>query len=152
MTYYGLDPASYLTVPGLAWDAMFLMTHIELELIHDVFILQMIEKIKLGGLCDVGSKRHVKVNNKYIRDELDKVARDANSTIYGLSGSVWTRDIGTAMQMVRKIDSGQVSVNMHAAIDPAMPFGGNKQSGWGREFGKEGLEPYLKTKGVTVTW
>jgi phenylacetaldehyde dehydrogenase len=85
-------------------------------------------------------------------DELEKVARDANSTIYGLSGSVWTRDIGTAMQMVRKIDSGQVSVNMHAAIDPAMPFGGNKQSGWGREFGKEGLEPYLKTKGVTVTW
>ena len=85
-------------------------------------------------------------------DDLDAVAREANSTIYGLSGSVWTRDIGRALQMVRKIDSGQVSVNMHAAIDPAMPFGGNKQSGWGREFGKEGLEPYLKTKGVTVTW
>jgi phenylacetaldehyde dehydrogenase len=56
------------------------------------------------------------------------------------------------MKMVRKIDSGQVSVNMHAAIDPAMPFGGNKQSGWGREFGKEGLEPYLKTKGISMTW
>jgi phenylacetaldehyde dehydrogenase len=85
-------------------------------------------------------------------DDLDQVAREANSTVYGLSGSVWTRDIGTAMKMVRKIDSGQVSVNMHAAIDPAVPFGGNKQSGWGREFGREGLEPYLKTKGVTVTW
>ncbi len=84
--------------------------------------------------------------------DLDEVARQANSTVYGLSGSVWTRDIGTAMQMVRKIDSGQVSVNMHAALDPAMPFGGNKQSGWGREFGKEGLDAYLKTKGVTVTW
>jgi len=84
--------------------------------------------------------------------DLNSVARDANSTIYGLSGSVWTRDLGCAMQMVRRIDAGQVSVNMHAAIDPAMPFGGNKQSGWGREFGKEGLEPYLKTKGVSMTW
>jgi phenylacetaldehyde dehydrogenase len=85
-------------------------------------------------------------------DDLDTVARAANSTIYGLSGSVWTRDLGIAMQMVRKIDAGQVSVNMHAAIDPAVPFGGNKQSGWGREFGKEGLEPYLKTKGISMTW
>jgi len=84
--------------------------------------------------------------------DLDRVAAEANSTIYGLSGSVWTRDIGLAMQMVRRIDAGQVSVNMHAALDPAMPFGGNKQSGWGREFGKEGLEPYLKTKGVSVAW
>jgi phenylacetaldehyde dehydrogenase len=84
--------------------------------------------------------------------DLEAIAHEANSTIYGLSGSVWTRDLGIAMQMVRKIDSGQVSVNMHAALDPAMPFGGNKQSGWGREFGKEGLEPYLKTKGVSLTW
>lgn len=85
-------------------------------------------------------------------DDFDTVSQAANSTIYGLSGSVWTRDLGTAMRMVRQIDSGQVSVNMHAAIDPAMPFGGNKQSGWGREFGKEGLEPYLKTKAISITW
>ncbi|MGE0582132.1 MAG: aldehyde dehydrogenase [Steroidobacteraceae bacterium] len=84
--------------------------------------------------------------------DLDRIANEANDSIFGLSGSVWTRDIGLAMQMVRRIDSGQVSVNMHAALDPAMPFGGNKQSGWGREFGKEGLEPYLKTKGVSVAW
>ncbi|MEY3976279.1 MAG: hypothetical protein RLZZ33_1334 [Pseudomonadota bacterium] len=90
--------------------------------------------------------------HRFSDGNLDQVAREANSTIYGLSGSVWTRDLGIAMQMVRKIDSGQVSVNMHAALDPAMPFGGNKQSGWGREFGKEGLEPYLKTKGISMTW
>ncbi len=85
-------------------------------------------------------------------DDLEQVVRDVNSTMYGLSGSVWTRDIGKAMQMVRRIDSGQVAVNMHAAIDPSVPFGGNKQSGWGREFGREGLEPYMKTKAVSVTW
>ena len=53
-------------------------------------------------------------------------------------------------KMASLIDSGQVSVNTHAAVDPAIPFGGNKMSGWGREFGEEGLDPYLKTKATTV--
>ncbi len=82
--------------------------------------------------------------------DLDAIAEQCNSTIYGLSGSVWTRDISVAHRMVNKIDSGQVSINCHAAVDPAIPFGGNRQSGWGREFGQEGLEPYLKTKATTV--
>jgi len=43
-----------------------------------------------------------------------------------------------------------VGINVHAAIDPATPFGGYKQSGWGREFGREGLEPYLETKAITA--
>jgi len=71
--------------------------------------------------------------------------------VYGLSGNVWTRDISVAHRMVRMIDSGQVSINCHAAVDASIPFGGNKQSGWGREMGEEGLEPYLKTKAVTVS-
>ncbi len=87
---------------------------------------------------------------KFSDSNLDAIAEQCNSTIYGLSGSVWTRDISVAHQMVSKIDSGQVSINCHAAVDPAIPFGGNRQSGWGREFGQEGLEPYLKTKATTV--
>ncbi len=81
---------------------------------------------------------------------LDALVAEANKSIYGLSASVWTRDISLAHRMAARIDSGQVSINCHAAVDPAIPFGGNKQSGWGREFGKEGLEPYLKTKATTV--
>ena len=82
--------------------------------------------------------------------DLRAVAAEANKTIYGLSASVWTRDISVAHKMVNLIDSGQVSINCHAAVDPAIPFGGNRQSGWGREFGREGLDPYLKTKATTV--
>jgi phenylacetaldehyde dehydrogenase len=84
--------------------------------------------------------------------DLERIAEQANDTVYGLSGSIWTRDLETAHRMVRLIDAGQVGVNCHAAMDPSMPFGGNKQSGWGREFGQEGLDLYLKTKAVTVTW
>jgi phenylacetaldehyde dehydrogenase len=81
---------------------------------------------------------------------LEQVAELANDSIYGLSGSVWTQNISVAHKMAALIDSGQVSINCHAAVDAAIPFGGNKMSGWGREFGQEGLEPYLKTKATTV--
>lgn len=87
---------------------------------------------------------------KFGDSDLDAIAEQCNSTIYGLSGSVWTRDISVAHRMVNRIDSGQVAINCHAAVDPAIPFGGNRQSGWGREMGEEGLESYLKTKSTTV--
>lgn len=73
-----------------------------------------------------------------------------NSTQYGLSGSVWTKDIQRALRIARKVDSGQVGINVHAAVSPETPFGGNRQSGWGREFGREGLDPYLKTKAISI--
>jgi phenylacetaldehyde dehydrogenase len=85
-------------------------------------------------------------------DDLEAIAAEANNTSYGLSGGVWTRDLATAHRMVRLIDAGQVGVNCHAAMDPSMPFGGFKQSGWGREFSADALDLYLKTKAVTITW
>ncbi|MBT5216344.1 MAG: aldehyde dehydrogenase family protein [Gammaproteobacteria bacterium] len=86
----------------------------------------------------------------FTHQDLEQIASEANDTPYGLSGSVWSQDISIAHKMAMLIDAGQVSINCHAAVDPAIPFGGNKQSGWGREFGAEGLEAYLKTKATTV--
>lgn len=80
LTYYKLDPANYLTSPGLAWDAMLLKTDIELDLITDIEMLQMVERQKRGGLCYVGSKRHVKANNKYLDDY--KPEEDSNYIMY----------------------------------------------------------------------
>ena len=85
-------------------------------------------------------------------EDFEALAARGNDTTYGLSGSVWTRDLETAMRMTRLIDAGQVGVNCHAAMDPTMPFGGNKQSGWGREFGEAALDLYTKTKAVTLSW
>ena len=80
----------------------------------------------------------------------EALLRDVNATEYGLSGSVWTRDIQRALRIARRVDSGQVGINVHAAVSPETPFGGNRQSGWGREFGEEGLDAYLKTKAISI--
>ncbi len=73
-----------------------------------------------------------------------------NDTDYGLSGSVWSKNIATALEIAKHIDSGQVAINAHAAISAETPFGGNRQSGWGRELGREGLDEYLKTKAISI--
>jgi phenylacetaldehyde dehydrogenase len=82
-------------------------------------------------------------------DEKDML-RVVNDTPYGLSGSVWTQDIQRALRVARGIDAGQIGINVHAAMSVQTPFGGNKQSGWGREFGRKGLEPFLKEKAITI--
>jgi hypothetical protein len=66
--YYGLDPANYISAPSLAWDAMLMKTKIELEQIHDLKVLDIIERHKKGGLTFVGSKRHVVANNHLLEN------------------------------------------------------------------------------------
>jgi phenylacetaldehyde dehydrogenase len=87
---------------------------------------------------------------KVATTDLDELARLANDTPYGLSGSVWTRDMAAAHRLVKRVRSGHVSINCHGAVGTNIPFGGYGQSGWGREFGQEGLDGYLETKAVTA--
>jgi phenylacetaldehyde dehydrogenase len=82
--------------------------------------------------------------------DLDDVARQANDTIYGLIASVWTSDLGIAHKLAETIKAGVVGINHHGGGDIYAPFGGYKQSGWGREFGAESLDLYLETKTVVI--
>jgi acyl-CoA reductase-like NAD-dependent aldehyde dehydrogenase len=81
-------------------------------------------------------------------DSEEEAVRLANDTIYGLSGSIWTRDGAKAMRMVRAIESGALSVNSNTSVRVTTPFGGFKQSGIGRELGPHALEHYTELKNV----
>lgn len=83
-------------------------------------------------------------------EDLDEVAKMANDTCYGLGAGVWTRDVVAMHKLAAKIKSGTVWGNCHAVIDTALPFGGYKESGLGREQGRAGLEAYLETKTVII--
>jgi phenylacetaldehyde dehydrogenase len=86
----------------------------------------------------------------YNDSDLDRIAKEANDTPYGLAASIWTRDISTANKMAKRIRSGTVWINCHNVFDAALPFGGYKQSGWGREMGAEVLNNYTEVKAVTT--
>jgi acyl-CoA reductase-like NAD-dependent aldehyde dehydrogenase len=81
------------------------------------------------------------------RDEGEAV-RLANDTIYGLSGSIWTRDGARALRVARAVDSGVLSINSNTSVRVATPFGGFKQSGYGRELGPDALDHYTEVKNV----
>lgn len=81
-------------------------------------------------------------------DTLDEAVRRANDTPYGLAAGVFTRDLANAHRLSNVLRAGSVWVNTYHAIDPAVPFGGYKMSGYGREGGTEHLHEYLNTKGV----
>ncbi|WP_405145353.1 aldehyde dehydrogenase family protein [Sphaerisporangium sp. NBC_01403] len=82
-------------------------------------------------------------------DEADAVQL-ANNTKYGLSGSIWTRDVGRALRVARAVEAGNLSVNSHSSVRYWTPFGGFKQSGLGRELGPDALAAFTETKNVFI--
>jgi phenylacetaldehyde dehydrogenase len=82
--------------------------------------------------------------------DLDEIAAVANDTEYGLGAGIWTRDIGKAHAMAKKIRAGTVWINCYNVFDASLPFGGYKQSGWGREMGHEVLNNYTEVKSVVA--
>ena len=82
--------------------------------------------------------------------DMDEVVERANRTSFGLGSGVWTRDVSKAHQLARSLRAGSVWVNCYQAMDPAVPFGGYKMSGYGRESGKQHVEEYLNVKAVWI--
>jgi phenylacetaldehyde dehydrogenase len=80
--------------------------------------------------------------------DLDQLVADANNSEYGLAAGVWTKDISKAHRVAHKLRAGTVWINCYNVFDAAMPFGGYKQSGWGREMGHEVLELYTEVKAI----
>jgi acyl-CoA reductase-like NAD-dependent aldehyde dehydrogenase len=83
------------------------------------------------------------------KDEADAVAK-ANDTAYGLSGSIWTRDVGRAIRVARGVEAGNLSVNSHSSVRYSTPFGGFKASGLGRELGPDALDAFTEVKNVFI--
>jgi acyl-CoA reductase-like NAD-dependent aldehyde dehydrogenase len=83
-------------------------------------------------------------------DSLDDITAAANDTRYGLGAGIFTRDVNKAHLVAEKLRSGNVWVNCYGVVHPSMPFGGFKESGWGREMAVEGLEAFLEKKSVFI--
>ncbi|XP_056886609.1 cytosolic 10-formyltetrahydrofolate dehydrogenase-like [Takifugu flavidus] len=94
----------------------------------------------------------VMIISKFKSGEVDQVLRRANDTEYGLASGVFTRDISKALYVSEKLNAGTVFINTYNKTDVAAPFGGFKQSGFGKDLGQEALNEYLKTKAVTIEY
>ena len=82
--------------------------------------------------------------------DLEEIAKQANNSVYGLAAGIWTRDTSKAHRLASMIRAGTVWINCYNVFDASLPFGGYKQSGWGREMGKEALELYTEVKAVCL--
>ena len=82
-------------------------------------------------------------------DDEDEAVALANNSSYGLAATTWTNDLGRAHRIAKRLKAGTVGLNCQMQFDHSMPFGGYKQSGWGYESGKAGIETYLQTK---IVW
>jgi phenylacetaldehyde dehydrogenase len=82
--------------------------------------------------------------------DIDDLAAQANDSVYGLAAGVWTQNVSSAHKLAKRIKAGTVHVNTYHIYDAALPFGGYKQSGWGREMGEEVLAAYQETKSVVI--
>jgi phenylacetaldehyde dehydrogenase len=82
--------------------------------------------------------------------DIEQIVAEANNTEYGLAAGVWTKDISKAHRIAHRLRAGTVWINCYSIFDAALPFGGYKQSGWGREMGHEVLELYTEVKSVCV--
>ncbi|XP_063628857.1 cytosolic 10-formyltetrahydrofolate dehydrogenase [Cydia splendana] len=94
----------------------------------------------------------IMIISKFSSKNLDDVIRRANATEYGLASGVFTRDVSRALQFAERVQAGTVFVNTYNKTDVAAPFGGFKQSGFGKDLGQEALNEYLKTKTVTIEY
>ncbi|MEZ5709895.1 MAG: aldehyde dehydrogenase family protein [Blastomonas sp.] len=86
---------------------------------------------------------------RFGEDDLDRIAAEANASDYGLGAVIWSNNLSATHRLARKLKAGTVRVN-GGGLDPALPFGGFKQSGWGRENGREGIDAYTETKSVAI--
>ena len=84
-------------------------------------------------------------------DDLDQVAEQANKNIYGLAAAIWTNDVKKAHTLSRKLRAGIVWINTYGLMDAAVPFGGYKQSGFGRELGMHAIEHYTELKSIWMS-
>ena len=86
----------------------------------------------------------------FVVNDLDEAIEKANRSVYGLGSSIWTRDLAKARRAVEQIDAGYTWVNDIQVAYDQLPFGGAKQSGFGKEHGLEALEGYLEKKSVVL--
>ena len=94
----------------------------------------------------------IMIISKFQSRDMDGMIARANDTEFGLASGILTKDISRAMRFAEKIEAGTVFINTYNKTDVAVPFGGFKQSGFGKDLGQDALNEYLKTKSVTIEY